>query len=290
MGEHNYLQGTGPERNYVLPYHLPPHTPTRRAEKYSISRRSDVANGNAPLLKLDQRKKVDEDDFRVPVYVHSRIGQSNNKGLESLDGKKLAPTGSRYFGSSVAGKNDCERDPKQLGSLLVNMRKDGRRETEVGTSKEEPLVCVRNISLTGENIDMLVRQSKVNPNQEFQDSPVSKLSRLRQGDACLQREYGAGSQPNDIAHGDGLVESTRETDKVNAPTTNQTSPAEATNDTEYHDTRTGGAILKGNLNKSDNVSKISTVENLSTLKMSPDDVVGIIGQKHFWKARRAIAK
>jgi EARLY FLOWERING 3 protein len=29
---------------------------------------------------------------------------------------------------------------------------------------------------------------------------------------------------------------------------------------------------------------------LSTMKVSPDDVVAIIGQKHFWKARKEIAK
>jgi EARLY FLOWERING 3 protein len=32
------------------------------------------------------------------------------------------------------------------------------------------------------------------------------------------------------------------------------------------------------------------VDSVSVLDISPDDVVGIIGQKHFWKARRAIAK
>ncbi|RYR42303.1 hypothetical protein Ahy_A08g038765 isoform A [Arachis hypogaea] len=286
-------QGTGPERNYAFPYQFPPQTPTRRAEKYSVSRQSDVANGNGSLLQLEQRKKVDEDDFRVPVYVHSRIGLSNNKRRESLDGEKLVPSSSRYFGSSVAGQNDCVRNPKQLGSSLVNTRKDRRSETEglpqVSTNKEQSVVFVRKISLTGENIDILARQSKVNPSQEFQDSPLSKHSRLRQDGACTQREGRAGSQSNGIGHVDGIAESRRETDKGNVPTTNQTSPAEAINDTECHDTRTGGATQKRNLNKSDNISKISVVENLSTSDLSPDDVVGIIGQKHFWKARRAIA-
>ena len=47
---------------------------------------------------------------------------------------------------------------------------------------------------------------------------------------------------------------------------------------------------KGNFDERDNISKISTVTNLSSLIVSPDDVVGILGQKHFWKARRKIAK
>ncbi|KAJ1423468.1 protein EARLY FLOWERING 3-like [Sesbania bispinosa] len=285
-------QGTVPERNYVFPVHLPPQTPTRRAEKHISRQSGGGANLNASLVQLEQRKKVDEDDFMVPVYIRSGTGQSNDKSLESFDGKKLTSTGSRYFGCSVTGQNDCERDPKQNGSPLVNMRKDVRSETDglpqVNPNKEQTLMSARNIS-TGENIQTLVRKAKLTSNQEFQNYAVSKLSRLRQGDACLRRDCGIGSQSNGIEQSDGLVESTMETDKRNAPTENQTSQAEAINDTEYHDTRTGSPIQRGSLNKSDNVSKISRVENLSTLKISPDDVVGLIGQKHFWKARRAIA-
>ncbi|KAK7351258.1 hypothetical protein VNO77_10571 [Canavalia gladiata] len=282
-------QGTVPERNYVFPGHLPPQVPVRRGEKYS-SRQSEGVNLNASVVQVEQRKKVDEDDFRVPVFIHSRIGQSNEKNVESFDGKKLTPTGSRYFGCSVAGQN--ERDPKQFSSSPVNMKKDVRSETDglpqASTNKEQPLMPIRNMSAE-ENIDTLVRQAKATPNQEFQDCHVSKLNRLRQSDVCLRQDCGLESQPNDIGHGGCLVEPTRETDKGNALIANQTSPAEAFNDTELHDTMTGSPIQRGKLNKSDNVSKISRVDDLSTLKISPDDVVGIIGQKHFWKARRAIA-
>ncbi|KAL2346522.1 hypothetical protein Fmac_000522 [Flemingia macrophylla] len=281
-------QGTVPERNYVFPVHSPPPKPIRRAEK-CISRQSEEANLSA---SLDQRKKIDEDDFRVPVYIHSKSGQCNDKSVESFNGKKLTPIGSRHFGGSVPGKNDCERDPKQFGPTLVNMRKDVRIGSDglpqASTRKEQPLMSARNIS-TGENIDNLVTQAKVTPNQEFQDCHVSKLNRLRQGDACLRRDCVVGSQSNYIGHNDCLVESARDTDKGNAPTANQISPAEAINDTEHQGTRMGSPVQRGNLNKSDNASKISMVENLSAVKISPDDVVGIIGQKHFWKARKAIA-
>uniref|UniRef100_A0A453A5C7 Uncharacterized protein n=1 Tax=Aegilops tauschii subsp. strangulata TaxID=200361 RepID=A0A453A5C7_AEGTS len=37
-------------------------------------------------------------------------------------------------------------------------------------------------------------------------------------------------------------------------------------------------------------SSDSSVESLPDLEISPDDVVGAIGPKHFWKARRAIVK
>ncbi|XP_071697246.1 protein EARLY FLOWERING 3-like [Rutidosis leptorrhynchoides] len=38
----------------------------------------------------------------------------------------------------------------------------------------------------------------------------------------------------------------------------------------------------------DDVSETSMVDSVCGVDISPDDVVGIIGQKHFWKARRAI--
>ncbi|XP_059314571.1 protein HEADING DATE 3B-like isoform X1 [Lycium ferocissimum] len=45
----------------------------------------------------------------------------------------------------------------------------------------------------------------------------------------------------------------------------------------------------GEMGQCDDLSETSMVECLSEMDISPDDVVRIIGQKHFWKARRAIA-
>ena len=266
---------------------MPLQKPIRRVEKCH-SRQSEGTN---LTCSLEQRKKVYEEDVRVPVYVHPRFGQCNDKSVESFDRTKLTHTGSRYFGCSVAGQSDCERVPKQFGTSHV--RKDARSETDdlpqVSISKDHPLTSVRSIS-TRENIDTLIRQAKVTPNQEFQDCHVSKVNRLRRGDACLRQDCGVGSQSNDIGHNGSLVGPSRKIGEGNAATANQINPAEAINDTEHHDTRKGSLIQRGKLNGSDNASKISSVDYLSTVKISPDDVVGIIGQKQFWKARRAIAQ
>ncbi|BAT77954.1 hypothetical protein VIGAN_02057200 [Vigna angularis var. angularis] len=260
--------------------------PIRPVEKCH-SRQSEEAN---LTCSLEQRKKVYEEDFRVPVYVHSRVGQCNDKSVETFDRKKITHTGTRYFGCSVAGQSDCERVPKQFGSSHV--RKDARCETDglpqVSTSKDQPLTSVRSIS-TRENIDTLVRQAKVTPNQEFQDCHVSKRNRFRQDDGYLRQDCGVGSQSNDIGHSGSLVQSSRKLGNGNAATANQTNLAEAINDTGHHDTGMGSLIRGGKLNGSDNASKISSVDNLSPVNISPDDVVGIIGQKQFWKARRAIS-
>jgi EARLY FLOWERING 3 protein len=286
------LQGNVTERNYVFPGHLTPETLIRQAGKH-ISHQSEGANLNASLAQLEQRKKADEDDFRVPVYVRSNIGQPNDKRVESFDGKKLTSTGSRNFGFFKPGRIGRERNPKQYSSPLVNTGTDVRNEIDgppqVSPNKDQSFTSARDIS-TGERIDTLVRPSKATPNQEFQDRAVFKLSSSRQGDGGSRQNCRAESQSNGTGQSDALVESTREINKSNGPTENRTNPTGAINDTEYHDTGTGSPIQRGNLNKNDNISKTSRVENLSTMKVSPDDVVAIIGQKHFWKARKEIAK
>lgn len=275
-------QGAVHERNYVFPGHLTPETLTRQAEKH-ISRQSEGENLNASLSQLEQRKKVDEDDFRVPVYIRSKIGQSNDKSHESFDGKKLTSAGSRNFGFFKAGRINRERD---LNNLRTDVRNEIDGPPQVSPNKEQPFTSARDTS-NGESIDTSVRQAKVIQNQQFQDRAVFKLSSSRQGDGCLRQDCRAESQSNGTGQRDASIESTRETGKSNDPIANQTSPSEAIGGTEY--TGTGSPIHSGNLNKNDNISKISRVEDLSTLKISPDDVVAIIGQKQFWKARKAIA-
>lgn len=44
------------------------------------------------------------------------------------------------------------------------------------------------------------------------------------------------------------------------------------------------------MNQSDELSETSMVEFVAEMDISPDDVVRMIGEKHFWKARRAIAE
>lgn len=46
----------------------------------------------------------------------------------------------------------------------------------------------------------------------------------------------------------------------------------------------------GNTERSHDVSEASILDSISATDISRDDVVGIIGQKQFWKAKRAIVK
>ncbi|KAL2317888.1 hypothetical protein Fmac_031764 [Flemingia macrophylla] len=292
-------QGNGHDRSYVYPVCLPSQTPSHRAGSY-INPQSDGPRSNTSSVQLKQRKKVDEDE--IHAYIRSRVGQSNDKTLDIFKGKKFTSLGSRNLCCSVAVQNNGDKDLTQFGSVPVDTRKDVRSGNEVhpkvSSSRQQRKMFVKNTS-SGEIIDSLVMQAKVIPNQEDQDYSVPNINRLYKDNACLQQECVAGVQSNDIEDGDVLLNSTRERDMDNGnalvpkgcfhSAVNQTHPLEATIDAEYHDTGIGGTIQKGNFDGNGDVSKISTVTNSSSLIVSPDDVVGILGQKHFWKARRQIA-
>ncbi|XP_054819126.1 protein EARLY FLOWERING 3 [Prosopis cineraria] len=283
-------QETAPERNYILPVPLPPQTPTYQVVN-SISHQSDTANPNCSMVKPEQRNKGDEDDFRVPIYINSRVGQSSDKTQKTFDGKKFTSIG-------VEVQNDCDADPKLLGLPYVNIRKHMRFESNVlaneSPSRDQPVKSARN-TLNGENIDCVARQDNLTPNPEHPHYPGSRLGRLHQADACLQQDHEAGPLSNDTRNVDGLVNPSSDIDRGDVPlprgcfhsTADQNSPVEAIDDTDCHNTRGTGPTQK-NWDKSDIVSKISMVDNLLSQKISPDDAVEIIGQKHFWKARRAI--
>ncbi|XP_047162902.1 protein EARLY FLOWERING 3-like [Vigna umbellata] len=284
-------QGSEHGRSYGYPVRLPSQTPAHRAESY-ISRQSDGSRSNTSSVQLERRKRADDDD--VHAYICSRIGHSNDKAINR---KKFTPLGGSNF-RSVSVQNDGERDPAQFGSLPVDMRKHVRSGNEthphVSSSRQQPKMSVKNKS-SGEVIDSLVMQAKVIPNLEDQDCSVPSIGRLHQDGACLQQECVAGPQSGDV----DLLNSTRDMDNGNAlvpkscfhSAVNQTCPVEVTDDVdvEYHDVGTEGPLQKGNFDESGDVSKISMVTNLSSLIVSPDDVVGVLGQKHFWKARRKIA-
>nr|XP_016483936.1 PREDICTED: protein EARLY FLOWERING 3-like isoform X2 [Nicotiana tabacum] len=57
---------------------------------------------------------------------------------------------------------------------------------------------------------------------------------------------------------------------------------------ERQEDRICKSLQTGIMDQGDNLSETSIVESMSGTDISPDDVVGIIGLKRFWKARRAI--
>ncbi|KAG0491820.1 hypothetical protein HPP92_005218 [Vanilla planifolia] len=77
----------------------------------------------------------------------------------------------------------------------------------------------------------------------------------------------------------------RKTSKLKQNTSSGTSLGNSHGSHDYKENVSGELR---DADRSDIVSEDSMVDSISVLEISPDDVVGVIGPKQFWKARRAI--
>lgn len=286
-------QGNGLERNFHFPLHMPPSTPTHRAETFRTCQSEGSGLSNS-LVQLNQRKKVgDEDDFIVPVFVQSGTGQGNDKTQSSIDKERLtrSPT---YAGRYPKRKNVCDKDPKLSTSQAHKLMQQATFEMEECPKMSGLSHSVKSTAdpLTRENIEELVKESNAAQNQEYQDFPVTNLSSPDDADTCSLQEFRTGSPQVEA----GFVESIGGMEKGNGPHQRSSSharddnsyPNEPDNRSEYRGDRTNVSLQVINVDRSDDVSESSMVDSISGFDISPDDVVGVIGQKHFWKARKAI--
>ncbi|KAB5553181.1 hypothetical protein DKX38_010492 [Salix brachista] len=291
-------QGSGLERHFHYPHHVPPPTPTRVAEKHH-SHQPDGGNLNTPVALLTQRKMVGEEDFTVPVFVHSGKGQSQTKMQTSAAQEKLDSLCSAYLGHSSriqnVGDNGC------IGSTGLNLRPHTRHQSEDNLE-----VCVSSSDhIARHSTNLQTREKNYMPgeanasqkNQQYRNNLVSNFTRLQGNDTCLQKETSGRLQSNHSEHDDHVPElrSQKEKTNISQPGNDShlrkdcSSPNEPEIDSECFGDKTCGSLQFRKGDRSNDASETSMVDSISTLDISPDDVVGIIGQKHFWKARRAIA-
>lgn len=285
----------------VFPSHVPSSTSANLAENFHTRQLGGASV--APLAPLEQRKKVrDEDDFMVPVFVNSETGQEHFTTKNGFDGEKLTPLGPAYPGHQIKHQNIHDKDPNQNGSSGVNLMKEVREQSDgssnVRSSRERSIKTAVDLP-TGEKIDVCAKEANgnVSPDHDFGVNPASTLSRPLENDACTSQELRAGRQPDDDGCldsadlvrdiGEGILPRQR---SMSCSEGNHSVPDETNNDSECGGDKTFGSLQWPNGDKSDDVSETSMVDSISGADISPDDVVGVIGQRHFWKARRAISK
>lgn len=258
-------QGNGRERDEFFSVQLPPSR--HPAEKpHSCS-----SNSKTPLLPVESNKKTEEDDFRVPVFVKSKVGQGNGKFYSTLDGRKLSASTAVLLGHSIKGSN--EENNQQLA-----------------ISRE--LSCNSTSIPSMDKLEDVLKKADVLLQYEPRDDPDNTFGILRKND-LLRPECGVDSQVGGtmlsepvgvVDNGDSslLVKDVASKEQV-IPNNNHS------NDTESKDDKASESLQTKIVDQGDDLSETSMVESISGMYISPDDVVGIIGQKHFWNARRAIA-
>ncbi|XP_047257185.1 protein EARLY FLOWERING 3 isoform X4 [Capsicum annuum] len=192
----NY-QGPGRERDVSFSAQLPPSR--HPAEKpHSCS-----SNSKTPLLPVDSNKKAEEDDFRVPVFVKSKLAVSRERSCNFTSIPSMDKLDDVLKEADVRLQYEPRDDPGNTSGIFCKaglLQPECSVDSQVGgTILAEPVMIV--------------------------DHGDSSL---------LVKDVSSKEQGDDL-------------------------------------------------------SETSMVESISGMYISPDDVVGLIGQKHFWSARKAIA-
>ncbi|XP_059644399.1 protein EARLY FLOWERING 3 [Cornus florida] len=285
-------QGSGHERAMFFPPHLPfsTHPVERTHALYS--------DCNTPMVQLEQKKKLDQEDFTVPIFVHSGMGRHHGGSNNSMNMEGISPLDSACPGHLTKFPNAGDKEPKSTSIAGPNLRQESisqgkENSKEIMASGEQSIKSASILSVR-KKTDGPSKQTNPFSNRECKDRSESICTTLKNADASFG-EFRAGSQyvtaRADCASDEplrGIENREFSISRRDFCPVGQRSPDYPSNDSENREDMACGSLQTGNVDRGDDVSENSMVDCISNLDISPDDVVGVIGQKQFWKARRAI--
>lgn len=274
----------------LFPHQLPP---SRQAANKTGSHNFD---STAPLVPLEQNKKPEEDDFRVPIFMLSNgLGHDYRKNCNNVDKDRVCPSSRASAPHSSKHLTKSDDVPRQMAISGSTVRQEARSYhneenlKDFVPSQEQSINAVSNSSPTKNN-GVALKKNSTSFRREPLDNPVSNCSRLQKSD----HEHRAACDPKSRTTGDvTLDESSRFKNNGNfssAVWDYNSEEQRILDDTESHEDRAYRSSHAGIAERGDDGSYTSMVDSISEMDITPDDVVGIIGMKHFWKARRAIVK
>lgn len=223
------------------------------------------------MLLVDSNKNTGEDDFRVPIFINSKVGRGNGRCYSTPDGQNLsAPT--------AVMSAHYEKDLNKENSKQPAISREHSANSTSIPSMDKPDGVLKQANV------LLHYESRDDPDNTFGIFCTSHLLRLESG---VDSQVGGTilSEPVRLVdNGDSslpLKDAASEEQII--PNNNHI------NDTELKEGNASELLETRNVDQGANLSETSMVESISGMYISPDDVVGIIGQKHFWNARRAIS-
>nr|CAA72719.1 nematode responsive protein [Arabidopsis thaliana] len=266
-------QPCGVERNLSV-QHLDSSAANQATEKF-VSQMSFMENVRSSA-QHDQRKMVrEEEDFAVPVYINSRRSQSHGRTKSGIEKEKHTPMVAPSSHHSIRFQEVNQTGSKQ-NVCLATCSKPEVRDQVKANRRSGGFVISLDVSVT-EEIDL--------------EKSASSHDRVNDYNASLRQEsrnrlYRDGGKTR-LKDTDNGAESHLATE--NHSQEGHGSPEDIDNDREYSKSRACASLQQINEEASDDVSDDSMVDSISSIDVSPDDVVGILGQKRFWRARKAIA-
>ncbi|XP_074317328.1 protein EARLY FLOWERING 3-like [Silene latifolia] len=259
-------QGTSGKRKAYFPLYQPPSTPAY--EEIQDLNAEAINLNNQPIHVEEKKKSLEEDDFMVPIFSQGRT-ELHNENIQNSNDREgrlcLNSNNQTALPTTICKETNQSHDDHLVLNQLIKDR-DGRDSRvspstrislDISMSGRNGMPWPKGVSLPedhrGNSRAVDCRSSEDVPDLRVENSCKDTSLRLR-----LDPQTGCGFRGDD--------EINRGIDSLN------------------HD----GYVDKESIDKGDDVSETSMVDSASEFDISPDDVVDIIGRKHFWKARTAI--
>ncbi|XP_059639329.1 protein EARLY FLOWERING 3-like [Cornus florida] len=280
------------------------------ASKCSFLRQHGFLNSrNSSVKKLD-----DKDHLRV--LASGQLGRTPNcsNSWQNMDKEKLISSGTN---SPKNLQISCEKQKKRTSTTDLNLRPHLRIGTEEKPEESQTSQPSgknhASILLNGDKIlvdasssprdrDRISEQAKGGLfffNLGKRNNLAADISRLNDSNSQLHQECEVLQEKN-VLIDDASAKPKKAIEKINASISeglscprpslgdNRQGPNRIKNASEFHEDWQSGSSQAGDVDRNIDVSDTSMVDSISSLDISPDDVVQVIGQKQFWKARRAI--
>ncbi|XVE88765.1 hypothetical protein DITRI_Ditri19aG0095200 [Diplodiscus trichospermus] len=253
-----------------------------------------------------------EVDLRVPTSVLSGMDQNcscskQNEGQENFSNLNLSSSMQLQTSNEKQMKENDSVDPNSRRYVGNQAEESGRlfRSSQGLMERCKPILSTRDKILADSSSDLStkvknsesLKRPHASHNQENKSSSVDIFNCEDDPNPWLHHEFVA-TQDKMIFRKNILVESGRCLENAsklrNESCLRQSLGVEngsvnvLENRSKAHEEKKCEGMKVGVINRHNSVPGTSMVESITPLDVCPDDVVGIIGQKHFWKVRRAI--
>ncbi|KAK8581189.1 hypothetical protein V6N13_144229 [Hibiscus sabdariffa] len=240
--------------------------------------------------KVSARKLANDDDLRVPTSAPSGIDRNSSCSKQGANQEHFPKS---YLSSSMQPQNanDISVGPmsrRYMGNQAENGRLflSNQDIMERSNSTRDNILADTSSDLSAKIKDSKsLKRSHVSCNRETKSSSVDILNSEVRENARLHHEYISAESVKSLENASKVRNESclRQSLGVDNGSLNMLeNRSKAVEDTNP------GPMQIGGVNEHNNVPSTSMVESLSHSDICPDDIVGVIGQKHFWKVRRAI--
>ena len=239
----------------------------------------------------------DEDDFMVPTFVQARTVSCSNTNLSVTESESLTTScaENRQKYSSCSSPNASDKPLKieysKNGMLRDTENHMGQRCTSASVNKDP-----KRLPDSGRRLAESPNSAKTSSDQDVDTGTRTVITASGYDNVDVHTDYcsngavdGAGCFVGIDVVNKGEDSRVRKESCPEASFSSQIAPSEAKKFNQESEPKSNGLPELEDAGGNE-VSGASLPDSMSGMVICPNDVVGIIGPKHFWKARRAIVK